>query len=143
MNNVTILNIFIHIYFAINIFIAGAEYEGRRFEKFTIGRIFYYLLIVFFAALFYILIGLWVVVIVPIYKRTWLNWAITTIRVWNKHIRKGKPTGLYGNQLVEFRKNVMINKMPAFMRNVWFKIIDDNLQRQRDELAKHGEVSDF
>lgn len=138
-----ILSIIIHLYFAINIFICGIEYEDiRTSRKLNLYDPFLLLFWLAFATLFYILIILWIA-ITNIYKRTWLNWAIATIHVWNKHIRKGVPIALYGNQLVQFRKNVMINKMPPFMRNVWFKIIDENLQKQRDELASHGEISDF
>lgn len=141
-----ILSIIIHLYFAVNIFIAGREYQRYSYEKLGLNEIIYYLVIIFFSCIFFIVkaVGRFsVTLVLPIYKRTWLNWAISTTQAWNKHIRKGEPTELYGNQLVQFRKNVMINKMPPFMRNVWFKIIDENLQKQRDELTSHGEVSDF
>ena len=137
-----LLSIIIHIYFAINIFIAGMEYQLHSDKKFSINDIFYYQLLILFASLFYIGVVLWFTVI-AIYKRTWLNWGISTLLAWNTHIRKGRDTKMYGKELLALRKNVMINKMPDFMRKVWFRIIDENLQKQRDELARNGEVSDF
>jgi membrane protein CcdC involved in cytochrome C biogenesis len=138
-----ILSIIIHLYFAVNIFIAGMDYEentqGRKVNKRDIVIAIVFIL---FASLLFILVNTWDI-LVAIYKRTWLNWVIATIRAWNKHIRKGEDTELYGHQLKAFRENIMINKMPPFMRNIWFKIIDTNLQKQRDDLAKKGEVSDF
>jgi len=131
-----ILSIIIHLYFAVNIFIAGMDYEeNTQGRKVNMMDIIIAIVFILFASLIFILINLWYI-LVAIYKRTWLNWIIATIRAWNKYIRKGEHTELYGQQLKAFRENVMINKMPPFMRNVWFKIIDDNLQKQRDELAK-------
>ena len=144
MNNT--LNIILHIYFAINFFIAGVDNNSRhpfrtKSEYFT--AFFYAIFFSVFGIAFYA-ITLIISSIKAIYIRTYLHYGITILRTWYRFAYKRREMKLNGYQLNAFKKNIMINRMPGVWKNWWMTFLDGEIDKKKKELfEKHGEVTDF
>ena len=145
MNNT--LNIIAHIYFAINLFIAGSDSNDRfHFAKTKVDYLLCLLYACFFSlfGLAFYSISIIIYSVKEIYIRTYINYGITTFRTWYKFVYLGKEITLDGPQLQAFRKNKMINRMPCVWKRWWFKFLDAEIEKKKKQLFdKYGEVTDF
>lgn len=136
--------IILQIYFGINIFLAGYDYNHSvSFARTKKDYLVAWLHVIFwicFGVLFYVFITI-AAVLQRIYKRTYINYGIATFITWYKFVYKGKEVKLYGAELKAMKSNVMINRMPSILKNWWLTFIEEVLKKQRKELfEKNGEV---
>lgn len=78
-----------------------------------------------------------------VYSHTYLYYCIDTFRVWYKYWYKKNRINLSPSELKAFKENKVISRMPQVFKKVWIRILDQELERQRQEVISYGELPLF
>lgn len=125
----------LQVYCGLNCFMAGYAFSEEGYSHTRKERIIKALIcvVMLFIGSLLLLWDLMVPLIIKVYKRTWINSGVLTLKTWYKYEYKKEPVTIGGATLKAMLSRRMITHMPIFWHDWWLTFIHKHLDLKREE----------